>query len=63
MIRHELVHQLSPGYICPFCPEREHKYPRPDNLERSVGCHQCVFQLKRILICVGMYESIILIKI
>jgi hypothetical protein len=35
MIRHGLVHQ-SPGYICPFCPEREHKYPRPDNLQRCV---------------------------
>ena len=34
MIRHGLVHQ-SPGYICPYCPEREHKYPRPDNLQRS----------------------------
>ena len=33
MIRHGLVHR-SPGYICPFCPEREHKYPRPDNLQR-----------------------------
>ena len=33
MIRHGLVHQ-SPGYICPFCPEREHRYPRPDNLQR-----------------------------
>ena len=33
MIRHTLVHD-SPGYICPFCPEREHKYPRPDNLQR-----------------------------
>ncbi len=33
MIRHSLVHQ-SPGYICPFCPEREHKYPRPENLQR-----------------------------
>lgn len=33
MNRHGLVHQ-SPGYICPFCPEREHKYPRPDNLQR-----------------------------
>ena len=33
MIRHGLVHE-SPGYICPFCPEREHKYPRPDNLQR-----------------------------
>lgn len=35
MIRHGLVHR-SPGYICPFCPEREHKYPRPDNLQRHV---------------------------
>ena len=33
MIRHGLVHE-SPGYICPFCPEREHRYPRPDNLQR-----------------------------
>jgi hypothetical protein len=35
MIRHGLVHN-SPGYICPFCPEREHRYPRPDNLQRYV---------------------------
>ena len=35
MIRHGLVHE-SPGYVCPFCPEREHKYPRPDNLQRLV---------------------------
>ncbi|KXL42359.1 hypothetical protein M433DRAFT_153906 [Acidomyces richmondensis BFW] len=33
MIRHGLVHN-SPGYVCPFCPDREHKYPRPDNLQR-----------------------------
>ena len=33
MIRHGLVHEIQ-GYICPFCPEREHKYPRPDNLQR-----------------------------
>ena len=33
MIRHGLVHE-SPGYICPYCVE--HKYPRPDNLQRSV---------------------------
>jgi hypothetical protein len=33
MIRHGLVHE-SPGYVCPFCPERDHKYPRPDNLQR-----------------------------
>lgn len=35
MKRHALVHQ-SPGYTCPFCPDKEHKYPRPDNLQRSV---------------------------
>jgi len=33
MIRHGLVHN-SPGYICPFCPDKEHRYPRPDNLQR-----------------------------
>ncbi|KAI6888256.1 hypothetical protein KC318_g12022 [Hortaea werneckii] len=38
MIRHGLVHS-SPGYICPFCPERDHKYPRPDNLQRHVRVH------------------------
>ena len=35
MIRHGLVHD-SPGYVCPFCPDREHRYPRPDNLQRWV---------------------------
>jgi hypothetical protein len=35
MIRHGLVHD-SPGYVCPFCPNREHKYPRPNNLQRYV---------------------------
>lgn len=33
MIRHGLVHD-SPGYVCPFCPDKDHKYPRPDNLQR-----------------------------
>ncbi|KKK12747.1 hypothetical protein ARAM_007724 [Aspergillus rambellii] len=33
MIRHGLVHN-SPGYVCPFCPDQQHKYPRPDNLQR-----------------------------
>lgn len=37
MIRHGLVHD-SPGYVCPFCPDREHKYPRPDNLQRYALC-------------------------
>ena len=22
------------GYVCPFCPDREHKYPRPHDLQR-----------------------------
>lgn len=35
LIRHGLVHD-SPGYVCPFCPDSEHKYPRPDNLQRYV---------------------------
>ncbi|KAK3629638.1 hypothetical protein LTR56_017943 [Elasticomyces elasticus] len=38
MIRHGLVHN-SPGYVCPFCPDREHRYPRPDNLQRHVRVH------------------------
>jgi len=36
--RHGLVHQ-SPGYVCPFCPDQQHKYPRPDNLQRHVRVH------------------------
>ncbi|KAF2669521.1 hypothetical protein BT63DRAFT_440161 [Microthyrium microscopicum] len=43
MIRHQLVHE-SPGYVCPFCPEREHKYPRPDNLQRHVRVHHAEIQ-------------------
>ncbi|KAL4739184.1 hypothetical protein BDV11DRAFT_188200 [Aspergillus similis] len=38
MIRHGLVHN-SPGYVCPFCPDQQHKYPRPDNLQRHVRVH------------------------
>ncbi|KAI9824483.1 MAG: hypothetical protein M1826_007346 [Phylliscum demangeonii] len=38
MIRHGLVH-ASPGYVCPYCPDREHRYPRPDNLQRHVRVH------------------------
>ncbi|KFZ15312.1 hypothetical protein V502_05681 [Pseudogymnoascus sp. VKM F-4520 (FW-2644)] len=38
MIRHGLVHE-SPGYVCPYCMDREHKYPRPDNLQRHVRVH------------------------
>ncbi|KAJ5601141.1 hypothetical protein N7510_010675 [Penicillium lagena] len=35
MMRHGLVHN-SPGYVCPFCLDQQHKYPRPDNLQRYV---------------------------
>jgi hypothetical protein len=42
MIRHGLVHD-SPGYVCPFCPDREHKYPRPDNLQRYVAAFGKVY--------------------
>ncbi|KAJ5905400.1 uncharacterized protein N7473_002316 [Penicillium subrubescens] len=38
MMRHGLVHN-SPGYLCPFCPDQQHKYPRPDNLQRHVRVH------------------------
>ncbi|QKX53316.1 uncharacterized protein TRUGW13939_00394 [Talaromyces rugulosus] len=38
MIRHGLVHD-SPGYVCPFCTDQQHKYPRPDNLQRHVKAH------------------------
>ncbi|KAK8120396.1 hypothetical protein PG999_004516 [Apiospora kogelbergensis] len=38
LTRHGLVHE-PPGYICPFCPDREHKYPRPDNVQRHVRDH------------------------
>ena len=31
--RHGLSHD-SPGYVCPFCADRDHRYPRPDNLQR-----------------------------
>lgn len=36
MIRHGLVHD-SPGYVCPFCADQQHRYPRPDNLQRYVN--------------------------
>jgi hypothetical protein len=38
MIRHGLVHE-SPGYACPYCVDHGRRYPRPDNLQRSVSCH------------------------
>ncbi|KAK2783976.1 hypothetical protein FQN52_009355 [Onygenales sp. PD_12] len=38
MKRHGLVHD-SPGYICPFCTDQTHTYPRPDNLQRHVKVH------------------------
>ena len=63
MIRHGLVHQ-SPGYVCPFCPDREHKYPRPDNLQRCV--HQfSTFGPRKIILTYspGMFVFITLIRI
>lgn len=45
MIRHGLVHE-SPGYVCPFCPDREHKYPRPDNLQRFVETPNALSRLE-----------------
>ncbi|KAH8752060.1 hypothetical protein BGZ57DRAFT_912845 [Hyaloscypha finlandica] len=38
MIRHGLVHD-SLGYVCPFCPDQERKYPRPDALQRHFRIH------------------------
>ncbi|KAK3379472.1 hypothetical protein B0T24DRAFT_611977 [Lasiosphaeria ovina] len=49
MIRHGLVHD-SPGYVCPFCPDREHKYPRPDNLQRYAQTEAPSFPRLRIVI-------------
>jgi hypothetical protein len=61
MIRHGLVHQ-SPGYVCPFCPDREHKYPRPDNLQRCVGLNMsfvCIRRDRANANVIGMYVCII----
>lgn len=33
VIRDSLIHE-SPGYVRPFCPNSERKYPRRDNLQR-----------------------------
>ncbi|KAF7503396.1 hypothetical protein GJ744_003918 [Endocarpon pusillum] len=38
LVQHRLIHN-SPGYICPFCTDQEHRYPRPDNLQRHVRVH------------------------
>ncbi|RFU24742.1 hypothetical protein B7463_g11594, partial [Scytalidium lignicola] len=38
MVRHGLVHD-SVGYVCPFCPDREHRYPRPDAPQRHTRVH------------------------
>jgi hypothetical protein len=61
MIRHGLVHQ-SPGYVCPFCPDREHKYPRPDNLQRCVIVLALSTEIE-LMHVVGMYAYTIPIKI
>jgi len=61
MIRHGLVHQ-SPGYVCPFCPDREHKYPRPDNLQRYAPTVE-ILSSAELTNRVGMYAYTTLIKI
>lgn len=38
MMNHRMVHE-SPGYLCPFCPDREHKCPRPHNLQQHAHFH------------------------
>ncbi|KAF1842060.1 uncharacterized protein K460DRAFT_178202 [Cucurbitaria berberidis CBS 394.84] len=38
MLRYEPIHR-APGYVCPFCPDSEHRYPRPDSLYRHVRAH------------------------
>ncbi|KAM7213888.1 hypothetical protein V8F06_010707 [Rhypophila decipiens] len=38
MLRHGLLHS-APGYVCPFCPDSEHKYLMPDTLQRHVRVH------------------------
>jgi hypothetical protein len=48
MIRHGLVHE-SPGYVCPYCLDREHKYPRPDNLQRCVISRNVMFIYSNLL--------------
>ncbi|KAJ6037336.1 hypothetical protein N7540_001615 [Penicillium herquei] len=45
MMRHGLVHN-SPGYVCPFCPDQQHRYPRPDNLQRYVNEQQFETQIQ-----------------
>jgi hypothetical protein len=61
MIRHGLVHD-SPGYVCPFCPLREHRYPRPDNLQRCVSSIVGINSLTNIIVA-GMFVSTMWIKI
>lgn len=68
MIRHGLVHN-SPGYVCPFCPDQQHKYPRPDNLQRSenwLGFFVLALKSQHYFVAncwsVGMLECIILIE-
>jgi hypothetical protein len=62
MIRHGLVHD-SPGYICPFCPDRDHRYPRPDNLQRFVPrTRRPVLGFTKTNVPQGMFECIMSIK-
>jgi len=62
LIRHSLIHQV-PGYICPYCPDREHKYPRPDDLQRYVkqdSPNRSIHVADSFVL--GMYASIIRTK-
>ena len=62
MIRHGLVHD-SPGYVCPFCPDQQHKYPRPDNLQRQALLLLLSKAYMANLSSLDMFEYIMLIKI
>ncbi|KAL9107632.1 MAG: hypothetical protein Q9227_007535 [Pyrenula ochraceoflavens] len=61
MIRHGLVHD-SPGYVCPFCPDQQHKYPRPDNLQRW-GKHSLLGSSRSNTTYLDMFEFTMLIRI
>ncbi|RFU25884.1 hypothetical protein B7463_g10453, partial [Scytalidium lignicola] len=39
LMRHALAHDPPGYYVCPFCPDRERIFPRPDNLQRHVEVH------------------------
>ncbi|KAJ5573399.1 uncharacterized protein N7459_007826 [Penicillium hispanicum] len=61
MMRHGLVHN-SPGYVCPFCPDQQHKYPRPDNLQRYRTTHDSSCGSAWLILLADMSGSITSIK-